>query len=368
MPTINPVPPIDTVRVSIDRITITAVSKTMAFVGQKIASRTPCQSSSAVPGGPASIAPMKIEQSLKRSLSFIVMGGAFPMRHCILMIMFISTVMGCSFSSVSHSETPTRSPESTPNYLSLAQTNVISPETRQDDRHTTPVIVSPINTPQILTNTTNITTQPELYTRIPEHFTSFSEPRNHPLCNKGAISSQKPLFSHHLSLSLLENIHYLSADAFHIIQLHEGYYLDPVLARTFTAPPAHDEVGTRLVAPVLYGDIDRDGGEDAVVMLQTRYGGSGIRRELAVILNHQPEPNNVATIYFGDRDIIKHVTIVHGDITIVAVIHQAGDGLCCPSWEVQKTFRLCQENLVQIPEKIRQFYLHQSPGPTSPRR
>lgn len=263
----------------------------------------------------------------------------------ILVIMLVS----CSFSSSFHPEQSRTSPQATSTYPILPiQTGAILTNTPQ------PLISSPSRTvvsTAISQNQIRITPTPEeaeLYMRIPSHFTSFAEPRDSSRCDQADIPSQDPVFSYQLSLSTLKNMHYLSAENFQIIQLHDGYYIDPVLASSFTSPPAQDDAGTRLVEPVIRGDIDHDGGEDVVVLLQRRGGGSGTWRELAVILNHQPEPKSAATIYFGDRDVVRNVTIADGNITIIALIRQGGDSLCCPSLEIQKTFRLCQGNLVEI--------------------
>jgi hypothetical protein len=83
-----------------------------------------------------------------------------------------------------------------------------------------------------------------------------------------------------LSQALLLNSTYRSPD-WGEFQLQEGIY--------YRAPPNELESAevytTRFIGPILYGDINADGFEDALVILSTQNGGTGHFVELAAVLN-----------------------------------------------------------------------------------
>jgi hypothetical protein len=62
-----------------------------------------------------------------------------------------------------------------------------------------------------------------------------------------------------------------------------------------------DTYSTRFQETTIFGDLNRDGSEDALVILGTQNGGTGHFIELAVVLNQNGIPLNVSTLYLGDR-------------------------------------------------------------------
>ena len=88
---------------------------------------------------------------------------------------------------------------------------------------------------------------------------------------------------------------------------------------------------TRLLDTVLYGDINQDGLEDAIVFLITQNGGTGHFVEMAVVLNLNGNPVNISTKYLGDRVIVESGTIQGGSITLNLLIQGPNDPACCPS-------------------------------------
>ena len=128
-------------------------------------------------------------------------------------------------------------------------------------------------------------------------------------------------------------------------QLTDGvYYRQPQ-----TAQESPETYTTRLLDPILFGDINADGQEDAVVFLATQNGGTGHFVEMAAMLNQNGKPENVSTISLGDRIIVKGGTIQNGVIRLDLLVHGPNDGLCCPSQAVTWNFQLVDGKLVQIP-------------------
>jgi hypothetical protein len=96
------------------------------------------------------------------------------------------------------------------------------------------------------------------------------------------------------------------------------------------------------------GDLDGDGSPDAAVVLATETGGSGTFVDLAVVLNRDGRPENVATAFLGDRVPVDRIRIVDGEIQVDLTMHGPADPMCCPSLEVTRKFRLVGGELEEI--------------------
>ena len=129
-----------------------------------------------------------------------------------------------------------------------------------------------------------------------------------------------------LSLDMLRNTTYRSPD-WGEFQLSDGvYYRTPP-----TAQESPETYTTRLLDIVLYGDINQDGLEDAVVFLITQNGGTGHFIEMAAVLNLNGNPVNISTQYLGDRVIVESGTVQGGSITVNLRVQGPNDPACCPS-------------------------------------
>ena len=147
-----------------------------------------------------------------------------------------------------------------------------------------------------------------------------------------------------LSLDILRNATYHSPD-WGEFQLSNGIY--------YRTPPTSQEspetYTTRLLDTILYGDINLDGFQDAVVFLSTQNGGSGHFVEMAAVLNLNGNPSNISTLYLGDRVIIESGTIQNGLITLNLRVQGPNDPLCCASQIEGRNFHLDGSQLIQIP-------------------
>lgn len=99
---------------------------------------------------------------------------------------------------------------------------------------------------------------------------------------------------------------------------------------------------------VARGDLDGDGGDEAVVLLAESSGGSGTFNYLAVVAAQDGKPVNVATEPLGDRVQLRSMTIVDGQLIVDMVAHGPGDAMCCPTLKVRRTLTLHRDRLIEI--------------------
>jgi heat shock protein HslJ len=100
-----------------------------------------------------------------------------------------------------------------------------------------------------------------------------------------------------------------------------------------------------------FGDLNGDGVKDAAVILVESSGGSGSFCYLAVVLNQDGNPENIATETLGDRVQVASVTIDGAEITVEAKTHGPADPMCCPTQEVTLVYGLDGERLVKLAEE-----------------
>lgn len=95
------------------------------------------------------------------------------------------------------------------------------------------------------------------------------------------------------------------------------------------------------------GDLNGDGADDAVVLLEDHSVGSGNFSFLAAVLNVADEPTPTTALMIGDRIQIKTLAI-EGDQVVADLIAQGGsDPACCPTWNVRKHFAFQDGALVE---------------------
>ena len=128
-------------------------------------------------------------------------------------------------------------------------------------------------------------------------------------------------------------------------QLTDGvYYRTPP-----TAQESPESYTTRIQDPIFYGDINANGVEDALVILNTQNGGSGHLIELAAVLNQNGSAYNVSTIYLGDRVGVEFAKVENGTIILNMRVQGPNDGLCCPSQSETWRFFLNENQLMKLP-------------------
>jgi len=102
-----------------------------------------------------------------------------------------------------------------------------------------------------------------------------------------------------------------------------------------------------LADTVGFGDLNGDGIEDTVVVLVTNTGGSGVFYDLAVVINRNGIPKNVASAFLGDRVKIESISIEAQRVIVNMITQDANDPMCCPTLKVTKTYHLEGDTLVE---------------------
>lgn len=98
----------------------------------------------------------------------------------------------------------------------------------------------------------------------------------------------------------------------------------------------------------LYGDLDADGVDDAVVFLRDSGGGSASFTYVAAQLNQNGQPVDAGAVMVEDRTQFRSATIRDGQIELEFTTRGPGDVDCCPSHMVRKTYALQNGQLAEI--------------------
>jgi heat shock protein HslJ len=102
----------------------------------------------------------------------------------------------------------------------------------------------------------------------------------------------------------------------------------------------------------LFGDLDGDGPDEAVVTLWQSSGGSGTFNYVAVVGRKNGEIINLGTAAMGDRVKVRSGRI-DGDVIIIDVLQQGeGDAACCPTQLATRTWTLANDQLKEGEAKI----------------
>ena len=141
-----------------------------------------------------------------------------------------------------------------------------------------------------------------------------------------------------LTLDLLKNARYRLGDQ--QIQLIDGIYQ---YREGFVTPTIHlwDH-------PMAFADLNADGVEDAVGILDYAGGGSAQVRIFVVMLNRDGIPYDAANAGLGDRTKIKGIRVDGKTITLDVATHRLEDGLCCPTLDATWQFRLEGSELIRL--------------------
>lgn len=122
-----------------------------------------------------------------------------------------------------------------------------------------------------------------------------------------------------LSLTRLQNLSYpLYSQEGWVVPLKDGVY-DSDSDEDF---PMHVEIE----GSPLFGDVNGDGLEDAVVLLYTQAAASGQFNDLAFVLNQAGEPHIVASIPLGDKVSVEAMTVNPDGTTTVTILSRNPEG------------------------------------------
>jgi heat shock protein HslJ len=111
----------------------------------------------------------------------------------------------------------------------------------------------------------------------------------------------------------------------------------PAAPGSATMPRA--QVHTELIAR---GDLDGDGAEEAVVLLEHEPGGSGSFLHVAVVTRREGRPVMLTSRLVGDRVQVRSLAVRGREIVLEVLRAGPSDASCCPgelatlSWTVQR--------------------------------
>lgn len=103
-----------------------------------------------------------------------------------------------------------------------------------------------------------------------------------------------------------------------------------------------------LTGYVAYGDLTGDALDEAVVVLATNGGGTGVFYNLAVVEDVDGTLTNVATTLLGDRVDLNDLAIVDGQIMVDMITQGPDDANCCPTLQVQNVYALVNGELMLV--------------------
>jgi heat shock protein HslJ len=127
------------------------------------------------------------------------------------------------------------------------------------------------------------------------------------------------------------------------VQLTDGEYRAPA------APGSASEIVVQIAGPIAYGELN--GQPAAAVVMASSGGGSGTFMDLAVVVEQDGRPVNIASTSLGDRAQINSVSIESNQIAVDMVTHGPEDPMCCPTQEVVQTYTLDGDQLVEVSAK-----------------
>jgi len=144
-----------------------------------------------------------------------------------------------------------------------------------------------------------------------------------------------------LTLRDLQNAEYPSQwPASGRAKLVNGRFREPA------APGAATDILVRATEHYAFGDLDGDGAGDAVVVLESDPGGSGVFFDLVALLNRNGQAVPLPPVPLGDRVQVNDVAIRNGNVQVDLVKHGPDDPQCCPSLDVSLPYRLEGDTLV----------------------
>lgn len=121
--------------------------------------------------------------------------------------------------------------------------------------------------------------------------------------------------------------------------------------RAPAAPGSASEIVVTLTGPVAYGQL-ADGQEAAAVILASSGGGSGTFIDLALVVDQDGQPVNIATTMLGDRVQVNSVAFQDGQIVVDMITQGPDDPMCCPTQQVLQTYALEGDSLTLVSTEV----------------
>jgi len=125
-------------------------------------------------------------------------------------------------------------------------------------------------------------------------------------------------------------------------QLKDGVFEESVV------PGSAARIRIQLGKEQVFGDVNGDGTEDAVVTLVVDPGGSGTFTYLVLVLNEAGTARPLAAVWLGDRIIIKSIVLRPGAVRVTMLLRKPDAPMSAePGIEVTRTFKLQGDKLIE---------------------
>jgi heat shock protein HslJ len=136
------------------------------------------------------------------------------------------------------------------------------------------------------------------------------------------------------SLEELQNMTFHGFGGLDPLTLQNGLWQGPPAVEGGASRPEVRLLGELL----LQGDLDADGDEEVVALLNLATGGTGQLLHLCVVERVDGLPRNVATTLVGDRVQIRDARIEANQIVLDVVQAGPDDAMCCPGELATRTW------------------------------
>ena len=90
---------------------------------------------------------------------------------------------------------------------------------------------------------------------------------------------------------------------------------------------------------IALGDLNADGVQDAVIVLEDESSGSGRFVYVVPVLNALRQPTPLEAVLLGDRVNLKSLAITSSEVVADMIAPGSGEPACCGSWNVRKSSR-----------------------------
>jgi hypothetical protein len=99
---------------------------------------------------------------------------------------------------------------------------------------------------------------------------------------------------------------------------------------------------------IAFGDLNRDGKEDAVFLLAANTGGSGVFVHLTTATHERNRFKQAASTLLGDRVNVESIRINGNHIKLDMVVQGPNEPMCCPTQKVSRLYELERDKLVPV--------------------
>lgn len=107
------------------------------------------------------------------------------------------------------------------------------------------------------------------------------------------------------------------------------------------------ELNAKVRPEIAFGDLNRDGIDDAALLLSENTGGSGIFVSLIVIYSQGDHFQQAPAVMIDDRPVINLFTLENGSVNVTGLIHGPNDPMVDPTTTFSAEYRLFGGRLVQ---------------------